>query len=169
MIGALCAVTFQKILNIATRSPSTPKMTNFLGLPLQGENAYVIEWFGESNWCCNYRLVSAVGDFHGSSSNDCCWICAGARLDPAFLQTPTRRSDSSYLSVWRLCCKRLSNTPLVQIPYPPPRRACSAARSILGCCLVLIQRDYLSVLTTDLLLILGLVVGAVFAFLQFVK
>ena len=47
MIGAFCAVTFQKILNISKISID-PEKLDFLGQPLKVKTPYIIDWFGEN-------------------------------------------------------------------------------------------------------------------------
>lgn len=47
MIGAFCAVTLQKILNIS-HVTLDPERLDFLGKPLKVKVPYVVEWFGES-------------------------------------------------------------------------------------------------------------------------
>ena len=47
MIGAFCAVTFQKVLSISKVSID-PEKLDFLGQPLKVKTPYVIEWFGEA-------------------------------------------------------------------------------------------------------------------------
>ena len=47
MIGAFCAVTFQKILNISKVSID-PEKLDFLGQPLKVKTPYIIDWFGET-------------------------------------------------------------------------------------------------------------------------
>ena len=45
MIGAFCAVTMQKILNLSTITLD-PTKTDFLGKPLKIKTPYVESWFG---------------------------------------------------------------------------------------------------------------------------
>jgi branched-subunit amino acid ABC-type transport system permease component len=65
MIGAFCAVTFSKILNIS-KITLDPEKTNFLGKPLEIKTPYVIEWFGEStgaaliDWAVPLSLLFAI-------------------------------------------------------------------------------------------------------------
>ncbi|MBL4750350.1 MAG: branched-chain amino acid ABC transporter permease [Amylibacter sp.] len=65
MIGAFCAVTFSKILNIS-KITLDPEKTNFLGKPLEIKTPYVIEWFGEStgaaliDWAVPLSILFAI-------------------------------------------------------------------------------------------------------------
>ena len=45
MIGAFCAVTLSKILNLSFETID-PTKTDFLGNPLKVKTPYVMEWFG---------------------------------------------------------------------------------------------------------------------------
>ncbi|PRY86796.1 branched-chain amino acid ABC transporter permease [Donghicola tyrosinivorans] len=45
MIGAFCAVTVQRILNLSFETID-PSKTDFLGNPLKVQSPYVVEWFG---------------------------------------------------------------------------------------------------------------------------
>ncbi|MEE3070347.1 MAG: branched-chain amino acid ABC transporter permease [Pseudomonadota bacterium] len=45
MIGAFCAVTVQRILNLSFETID-PTKTDFLGNPLKVQSPYVVEWFG---------------------------------------------------------------------------------------------------------------------------
>ncbi|NVO28563.1 branched-chain amino acid ABC transporter permease [Donghicola sp. C2-DW-16] len=45
MIGAFCAVTVQRILNLSFESVD-PTKTDFLGNPLKVQSPYVVDWFG---------------------------------------------------------------------------------------------------------------------------
>ena len=47
MIGAFCAVTVQKILNLSFETID-PEKTDFLGNPLKVQSPYVESWFGEA-------------------------------------------------------------------------------------------------------------------------
>ncbi len=65
MIGAFCAVTLQRILNISTVTLD-PTKTNFLGNPLQVRTPLVETWFGEAagqaliNWSVPLAILFAI-------------------------------------------------------------------------------------------------------------
>jgi len=65
MIGAFCAVTLQKILNISIISID-PVKTDFLGKPLQVKTPYLEVWFGEAtgqaiiNWSVPLAILFAI-------------------------------------------------------------------------------------------------------------
>ena len=65
MIGAFCAVTLQKILNISTVTID-PTKTDFLGKPLQVKTPLVESWFGEAagqaiiNWSVPLAILFAI-------------------------------------------------------------------------------------------------------------
>ena len=65
MIGAFCAVTFQKILNISKISID-PEKLDFLGQPLKVKTPYIIDWFGENigttiiDWSVPLSIFMAV-------------------------------------------------------------------------------------------------------------
>ncbi len=65
MIGSFCAVTVQKILNIA-KVTIDPEKLDFLGNPLKIQTPYVEVWFGESfgqaiiNWSVPLAILFAI-------------------------------------------------------------------------------------------------------------
>lgn len=65
MIGSFCAVTVQKILNVA-KVTIDPSKTDFLGNPLKVNTPYVEVWFGESfgqaiiNWSVPMAILFAI-------------------------------------------------------------------------------------------------------------
>lgn len=65
MIGAFCAVTLQKILNLS-KITLDPEKTDFLGKPLKIETPYVELWFGESvgqgilSWSVPLAILFAI-------------------------------------------------------------------------------------------------------------
>ena len=65
MIGAFCAVTLQKILNISAITID-PTKTDFLGKPLQIKTPLVESWFGEAagqaiiNWSVPLAILFAI-------------------------------------------------------------------------------------------------------------
>jgi branched-subunit amino acid ABC-type transport system permease component len=65
MIGSFCAVTVQKILNIA-KVTIDPEKLDFLGNPLKIQTPYVEIWFGESfgqaiiNWSVPLAILFAI-------------------------------------------------------------------------------------------------------------
>ncbi|MDR6266083.1 MULTISPECIES: branched-chain amino acid ABC transporter permease [Rhodobacterales] len=65
MIGAFCAVTLQKILNLSTISID-PEKKDFLGNPMQVKTPYVESWFGEAtgqmiiNWSVPLAILFAI-------------------------------------------------------------------------------------------------------------
>jgi len=65
MIGAFCAVTLQKLLNVYTVTID-PEKTDFLGKPLEVKTPYVISWFGEVagtsiiNWSVPLAILFAI-------------------------------------------------------------------------------------------------------------
>ncbi len=65
MIGAFCAVTLQKILNISSEAVD-PTKTDFLGNPLVVKTPYVVNWFGPEtgaliiDWSVPLALLVAV-------------------------------------------------------------------------------------------------------------
>lgn len=65
MIGAFCAVTLQKILNLSSITID-PTQTDFLGNPLKVKTPYVINWFGEVagsaiiNWSVPLAILVAI-------------------------------------------------------------------------------------------------------------
>lgn len=65
MIGAFCAVSLQKILNIA-QVTIDPAQTDFLGNPLKVNTPYVEVWFGEAagqaiiNWSVPLAILFAI-------------------------------------------------------------------------------------------------------------
>lgn len=65
MIGAFCAVTMQKILNLSTVSID-PTRTDFLGNPLKVSTPYVQSWFGEAagstiiSWSVPLAILLAI-------------------------------------------------------------------------------------------------------------
>ncbi len=65
MVGAFCAVTLQRVLNIShTTFHATEK--NFLGQPLEVKTPYVVDWFGEAvgqgliNWSVPLAILFAI-------------------------------------------------------------------------------------------------------------
>ena len=65
MIGAFCAVTLQKLLNISVITLD-PEKTDFLGKPLQIKTPYVEAWFGETagqaiiSWSVPLAILAAI-------------------------------------------------------------------------------------------------------------
>nr|WP_325249384.1 branched-chain amino acid ABC transporter permease [Amylibacter sp.] len=65
MIGAFCAVTLQKILNLSTISID-PEKKDFLGNPMQVKTPYVETWFGDVtgqliiNWSVPLAILFAI-------------------------------------------------------------------------------------------------------------
>lgn len=65
MIGSFCAVTLQKVLNIA-KVTIDPTKTDFLGNPLKVNTPFVEVWFGESfgqaiiNWSVPLAILFAI-------------------------------------------------------------------------------------------------------------
>ncbi|WP_089994674.1 branched-chain amino acid ABC transporter permease [Cognatiyoonia koreensis] len=65
MIGAFCAVAFQKLLAVSTIAIDETQ-TDFLGNPLKVETPYVISWFGENvgngiiNWSVPIAIVLVI-------------------------------------------------------------------------------------------------------------
>ncbi|GAB4352710.1 MAG: branched-chain amino acid ABC transporter permease [Oricola sp.] len=65
MIGAFCAVTFQKLLSLSF-VVEDPTQQDFLGNPLKVETPYVISWFGDSaghailNWSVPLAILFAI-------------------------------------------------------------------------------------------------------------
>ncbi len=65
MIGAFCAVTLQKLLNISTVTLD-PTKTDFLGKPLQINTPLIESWFGEAagqaiiNWSVPLAILFAI-------------------------------------------------------------------------------------------------------------
>lgn len=61
MIGAFCAVTMQKLLNISYITLD-PTRTDFLGKPLKVETPYVTSWFGEDlgSWMIDWSVPLAI-------------------------------------------------------------------------------------------------------------
>lgn len=65
MIGAFCAVTVQKILNLSTISID-PEKKDFLGNPMQVKTPYVETWFGDAtgqliiNWSVPLAILFAI-------------------------------------------------------------------------------------------------------------
>lgn len=65
MIGAFCAVTLQKILNLS-KITLDPEKTDFLGKPLKIETPYVELWFGEAvgqgilSWSVPLAILFAI-------------------------------------------------------------------------------------------------------------
>lgn len=65
MIGAFCAVTLQKILNLSTISID-PEKKDFLGNPMQVKTPYVETWFGDAtgqliiNWSVPLAILFAI-------------------------------------------------------------------------------------------------------------
>ncbi len=65
MIGAFCAVTFQRILNISHVTVD-PTKTDFLGRPLEIKTPIVMSWFGEAggqaiiNWSVPLAIILAI-------------------------------------------------------------------------------------------------------------
>lgn len=65
MIGAFCAVTLSKILNLYTITID-PEKTDFLGKPLQVKTPYVVNWFGETagaaiiDWTVPLAIIFAI-------------------------------------------------------------------------------------------------------------
>ncbi len=65
MVGSFCAVTVQKILNIA-KVTIDPEKLDFLGNPLKIQTPYVEVWFGESfgqaiiNWSVPLAILFAI-------------------------------------------------------------------------------------------------------------
>jgi branched-chain amino acid transport system permease protein len=64
-VGAFCAVTFSRILNISIITID-PEKTDFLGNPLKVKTPYVIDWFGEAagssiiNWSVPLSILFAI-------------------------------------------------------------------------------------------------------------
>ncbi|MEH6361769.1 MAG: branched-chain amino acid ABC transporter permease [Amylibacter sp.] len=65
MIGAFCAVTFSKILNIS-KITLDPEKTNFLGKPLEIKTPYIFDWFGDAtgsaiiDWAVPLSILFAI-------------------------------------------------------------------------------------------------------------
>ncbi|QHQ36791.1 branched-chain amino acid ABC transporter permease [Algicella marina] len=60
MIGAFCAVTLNRILNINSITLD-PERTDFLGNPLQIKTPYVEKWFGSfGSWMIEYSVPLAI-------------------------------------------------------------------------------------------------------------
>ena len=65
MIGAFCAVTFSRILNIS-KVTLDPEKTNFLGKPLEIKTPYVVDWFGDAtgsaiiDWAVPLAILFAI-------------------------------------------------------------------------------------------------------------
>jgi len=65
MIGAFCAVTFSRILNIS-KITLDPEKTNFLGNPLEVKTPYVVGWFGDAtgsaiiDWAVPLSILFAI-------------------------------------------------------------------------------------------------------------
>ncbi len=65
MIGAFCAVTVQRILNLSFETVD-PTKTDFLGNPLKVQSPYVVEWFGPGaggaiiDWAVPIAILFAI-------------------------------------------------------------------------------------------------------------
>ena len=60
MLGAFCAVTFSKILSISSISLD-PERTDFLGNPLKIETPYIELWFGDFGlWLADYAVPLSI-------------------------------------------------------------------------------------------------------------
>ncbi len=65
MIGAFCAVTLQRILNLSFETVD-PTQKDFLGQPLKVKTPYIIDWFGEAagtaiiNWSVPLAILFAI-------------------------------------------------------------------------------------------------------------
>lgn len=65
MIGAFCAVTLQRILNLSFETVD-PTQKDFLGQPLMVKTPYIMDWFGEAtgaaiiNWSVPLAILFAI-------------------------------------------------------------------------------------------------------------
>ncbi len=65
MVGAFCAVSLQKLLNVS-KIALDPTKKDFLGNPLEIKTPYVVDWFGEAaglaiiNWSVPIAIIVAI-------------------------------------------------------------------------------------------------------------
>ncbi len=92
MIGAFCAVTLSKVLNLYS-VVIDPTKTDFLGNALKVKVPYVVSWFGESagmaiiNWSVPLAIIAAIPVM----------VLIGFAMERGlikhFYKAPARRSD----------------------------------------------------------------------------
>ena len=92
MIGAFCAVTLSKVLNLYS-VVIDPTKTDFLGNALKVKVPYCRQLVWRKRWDDHYKLVGSAGNYRGDSHYGVYWLCHGTRPYQAFLQAPACRSD----------------------------------------------------------------------------
>ena len=135
MIGAFCAVTLSKVLNLYS-VVIDPTKTDFLGNALKVKVPYVVSWFGESagmaiiNWSVPLAIIAAIPIM----------VLIGFAMERGLIKHFYKRPHADQILVTfglAIVMQEIIKAFLAPIQSRHRHRICSRGRLILACSLAL--------------------------------